>query len=233
MFSSLLEACYRFPRLSQGHSSSNVCSERLMETMEMIYPDLSENPLRDPRICVYFQHCRWIFAYNFLYIGRLSRCYIPLDVWYRCGRVDGVLVRGFYFEASNNATPAVLDPLHLDQYFECIEDLLKPPYFESRVPFELYLRELWCLVRAFPCTHARQGRRPGQLTGTCPTDTSALSSGPTLQQHQIQAPDQVSDRQRNDNQTQATQVSDNEVIATTPATLYTPVHETWPGPVIP
>lgn len=63
--------------------------------------------------------------------------------------------------------------------------------------------------------------------------TSVQSSGSTPQEHQIQAPDQVFDPQTNEKQTQAIQVSDNKVIATTPDTLYTPIHETWPGPVIP
>lgn len=102
----------------------------------MLYPDpdRSENPLRDPRICVYFQHYRWTFAHDSLFIGRLSRCYIPLDVWYKCSTVDEVLVGGFYFEASNNATPAVLDSLHLDHYFECIQHLLEPHVSEVESP---------------------------------------------------------------------------------------------------
>jgi len=151
MFLSLLEACYRLLLRPRDHASSHVCSERLMEMLKMLYPDpdRSENPLRDPRICVCFQHYRWTFAHDSLFIGNLSRCYIHLDVWYKCSTVDGVLVGGFHFEASNNATPAILDPLRLDHYCECIQHLLEPSCFESRVPFELYLRELWCLVRAF------------------------------------------------------------------------------------
>lgn len=48
----------------------------------------------------------------------------------------------FYFDASDYTRPAVLDPLRLDRYLECIEDVLKPLGFETRVPFEKYLREL-------------------------------------------------------------------------------------------
>lgn len=140
-------------------------SERLMETVKKIYPEPGpwDTLFTDPRICVYFQHYRWIFSHDSLFIGKYNRCYILLDVWYKCSTVNGILVGGFYFEASNNATPAVLDPLRLGGYFDCVQHLLEPSSFESRVPFELYLRHLWCLVRAFPCTHAKLGQRPGQL----------------------------------------------------------------------
>ncbi|KAG2166698.1 hypothetical protein VTO58DRAFT_103594 [Aureobasidium pullulans] len=140
-------------------------SKRLMETVEKIYPEPgpSETGLTDPRICVYFQHYRWIFLNDYLFIGRSNICYIPQDVWYKRSTVNGVLEGRFYFDSGDNATPAVVDPLHLDKYFDCVQHLLGPSSFESRVPFELYLRKFWCLVRAFPCTHAKQGRLPGQI----------------------------------------------------------------------
>ncbi|THX22543.1 hypothetical protein D6D12_03186 [Aureobasidium pullulans] len=142
-----------------------VPSKRLMETVEKIYPEPgpSETGLTDPRICVYFQHYRWIFLNDYLFIGRWNICYIPQDVWYKRSTINGVLEGRFYLDSGDDAEPRVLDPLRLDKYFECVQHLLEPSSFESRVPFELYLQNLWCLVRAFPCTHAKQGRLPGEI----------------------------------------------------------------------
>ncbi|TIA39719.1 hypothetical protein D6C83_06368 [Aureobasidium pullulans] len=127
--------------------------DKLWEIIEPIYPrPPSKGTTTDWQVCTYFQYFRWVFRRGFLFIGEQDRAGLPAPVWYKCTTNESGKVVGSCYNLADEGAPRSNHNVgEITRWWGPLERLLQAPKLLDTDELDRYLKELWHLVRAFPC----------------------------------------------------------------------------------